>query len=100
MDVVFDASDLERWRIHVLAGTCKIGVHLLAESFVLQEWDSILRRPDEMEVDLRKGLGHRESPEVYNPVGVEDDGVLLPRVALRLPWALSYNPFGVTAGFS
>ena len=72
--MIFDASDFERRRIHVLASACKVGMHLRTESFVLQERDSVLCGPDEMEVDLSKRLRHRSSPELYNPVGVGDRG--------------------------
>ena len=55
-------------------------------------WDRVRR---EMCVGL-KCLG--AWGRVYNPVGVGICGVPQPRVALRLPWALSFNPVGVKIG--
>jgi hypothetical protein len=57
MHMILNATDLERWRLHVLAGPCKIGMHLLAEPLIFQifqERNSVLRTPNEMEVDLSK----------------------------------------------
>src|SRR5690349_14392328 len=80
----------------IAASAGQVGVDSITECPVTQEGDSVLGRENDMEVDLRKGLGHDGRSGLYNPFGV--GGLvpsLVPQGALRDPGAVESNPFGV-----
>jgi len=54
MDVVFHATDFQRWAIEVVADPNQIRMDPFTERVVLEEWLAILRRKDQMHVDLRE----------------------------------------------
>src|SRR5262245_32343823 len=57
MDVVCDASNLDRRRIAAFECACEIRVRTVAELFVREKRAAILRREHDVQVDLREGLG-------------------------------------------
>ena len=61
MDVIRHAANADHWRTEPMRCFAKKGVHVTAESGVVQKWPAILRGKHDVQVDLCKRLRHGDT---------------------------------------
>ena len=62
MDVIFHAADLERWRILIVARADEVAQQVTSNFGIAKIGNAVLRREDEVQVDLSERLRHGSSP--------------------------------------
>src|SRR5262245_7698375 len=87
MNMVGHATDAQSRTIETVTDPAEITLHLLPNGTVLQERPAILRRKNQVQVNLSKRLRHGGAPLMLPLQGRSG-------CAAR-PWALRENPVGV-----